>query len=123
MPEIVDAEIIESADDQKESPMQKFSISRSAIKFVATSSVRFVVSSAITTLVPVESKKEKRKVFVASMVLSGMINEHVKPYVDTEIDDALDFYREVVKYAKTLQAKQDKETDDFLDTVRNAPDL
>lgn len=117
-------------DDENENnpdaPKRKFSIGRSGVKLIATSSVRFVISSAITTLVPVETKREKRKIFVASMVLSGMLNEQVKPYVDREIDEAIDFCREVYKYAQKMQEQQeqkDSETDAFVDVVHNAPDL
>lgn len=104
MNDVIDAVLVDEEDEN--SPAKKIRITRSGIKFIATSSVRFVVSSAITTLVPVETKKEKRKVFVASMVLSGMINERVKPYIDNEIDEALDFCHEVLNYAKKLQEKQ-----------------
>lgn len=100
----------ETGTDENETPKRKFSIGRSGVKLIATSSVRFVVSSAITTLVPVETKKEKRKVFVASMVLSGMLNEQVKPYVDREIDEAIDFCREVYKYAQKMQEQQEQKT-------------
>ena len=110
MTEILEGEIVDGvADDSSTESLKKINPARSAIKFVATSSVRFVVSSAITTLVPVETKKEKRKVFIASMVLSGMINEKVKPYVDTEIDDAIEMVREVVKQVKKLDEKRKAE--------------
>lgn len=103
MTEIVDGEIVDGTTN--ENPLSTFNPTRSAIKLIATSSVRFVVSSAITTLVPVETKKEKRKVFIASMVLSGMINEKVKPYVDAELDDAINFCRDVMSYVEKLQAE------------------
>jgi len=101
--EIVDAEIVNGNDTKS---LKKFNPGRSGLKLIATSSVRFVVSSAITTLVPVETKKEKRKVFVASMVLSGMLNEQVKPYVDREIDEAIDFCKGVVEHINKMQQAQ-----------------
>lgn len=106
MSEIIDAEPLDNTDNNL--PINKISVTRGCVKFLATNAVRFVVSSAITTLVPVDSRKDKRKVWIASMVISGVINEQVKPYVDNEINEALEFCREVVKYTKKLQDETSK---------------
>lgn len=107
MPEIVDAELVDDPTNETEIAKYAGSIPRMGIKLLATTSVRFVVSSAIATLVPVETKKEKRKVFIASMVISGAINEHVKSYVDTEIDEAINFCHEVIKHVTKIQTESD----------------
>ena len=38
--------------------------------------------------------------------MSGVINEKVKPYVDRELDDAIEFTRDVYNYTKKLTAEQ-----------------
>lgn len=63
---------------------------RNIAKFVVASSVRFIVSSAISTLVPAETKVQKTKVFVGSWIITGIVAEKAASYFDKELDEFLD---------------------------------
>lgn len=77
---------------------------KGAARFVVGSSIRFVVSGAIASVVPVESRKDKVRVAVASYALSGLITEQAKDYVCNEIDDKIEFCRGVRDHLRTMNA-------------------
>lgn len=93
--------------DVEKLTITKGGLFRGGIKFLATSSVRFVISSAVATLVPVENAKDKRKAFIGTYVISGMINEKVKDYIDGEIDDKLEYYYLVRDKVREINAESD----------------
>lgn len=68
------------------------------------SSVKFIVTSTIASLVPAESKLEKAKVLVGAYVISGVISEKAKDYITNDLDEKFEFCREV--YAE-LQKRSD----------------
>lgn len=79
-------------------------------KLVVSSSVKFVVTSTIVSLVPTETRLQKGKLLVGSYVLSGILADKAKDYISDDLDKKFQYAREVLVYAKKLSAKQD-ETD------------
>lgn len=71
--------------------IEKFSLKeqltpRKISKFIVGGSIRFVVSSSITTLVPTETRVEKAKVFVGSNMIASVIAHKACERVDEFFD-------------------------------------
>lgn len=79
---------------------------RGVAKFVVASSIRFVVTSTLTALVPVDSKTEKVKLAVGSFVLSELLAEAAKNYIDGEIDDLTEVMDTAMNQLKTAQQSE-----------------
>lgn len=77
-------------------------------RLVVGSSVKFVVTSTIASLVPVESKKDKIKVLVGGYVISGVVAEQAKRYISEDLDEKVEFCKGVYKQYKRLTAKQNE---------------
>lgn len=77
-------------------------------RLVVGSSVKFVVTSTIASLVPTETRKDKIKVLVGGYVISGVVAEQAKRYISDDIDEKLEFCREVYDYVKKLTAEQNE---------------
>lgn len=65
-------------------------------KAVVGHSVRFVVVSTLATVVPVESRKDKLRLAIAGYALSGIVSDKAKEYVCNELDEKIEFVREVM---------------------------
>lgn len=65
---------------------------RKVAKFVVGHSVRFVVSSAITSLVPADTKVDKTRLFIGSYALCGVISEKTTEWFDKEIDEYIEIW-------------------------------
>lgn len=92
-------------EDIVETAKKTFTV-KGIARLVVGSSVKFVVTSTIASLVPVESRKDKVKVLVGGYVISGVIAEHAKRYISDDIDEKFEFCRDVYDKAKELVAAQ-----------------
>lgn len=64
-------------------------------KIVVGTSVKMVIATAITSYIPTESKTDKVKVFVGTMVLSHMVADATKTWTDTKMDALAESYHDV----------------------------
>lgn len=91
-------------DDDSTDLKELFSI-KGVTRAVVGHSVRFTIVSAITALVPVETRKDRLRVAVASYALSGLVSEKAQDYVCQEIDEKVAFYRKVRDEVRKLQSE------------------
>lgn len=96
----IDANLIESAK-------KSFTL-KGVARVVVGSSVKFVVTSTIASLVPVESKKDKIKVLVGGYVISGLVAEQAKRYISDDLDEKFEFCKDVYEHIKTLTAAENE---------------
>jgi hypothetical protein len=66
--------------------------------FVASTSVKMVVATAISTYVPTETKTQKAKVAVGTYVLSGIVASRAKQFAHDEIDDLIESFEAVKNF-------------------------
>lgn len=85
--------------------VKKIFTPKSIGRFVVGSSVRFVVASSISALVPVENRKDRAKVYIASYAISGMIGDKAKDYIEEEIGQKIEFCRGVIAEVKKRNAE------------------
>lgn len=103
--EILDAEII-GEDTAEEKPL----IARKVGRFVVRSSVRFVVSSAVATLVPTpETKRDKVRLFIGTYAISGMVAKHAQDFIDTKFDE---WKQDIVEIRIEMKKFEDKRNAD-----------
>lgn len=96
----IDAELIEAA--------KKAFTPKGFARLVVGSSVKFVVTSTIASIVPVESKKDKIKVLVGGYVISGLVAEQAKRYISDDLDEKFEFCKDVYEHVKKLTAAQNE---------------
>lgn len=80
--------------DIKAKLMENFT-PRKISKFVVGGSIRFVVASSITTLVPTETRVEKAKVFIGSNMIAGVIVAKANERIDAFFDRTNEEYEEI----------------------------
>lgn len=80
---------------------------KSVARFVVGNSVKFAVTSSLMTLVPTETKTEKVKLLIASYALSGLVAEKAKSYITDDIDEKIEFLRDVRDELKKLKTDKD----------------
>lgn len=103
-PEIKPVE--ETTENVVENLKKSFTV-KGVARMVVGSSVKFVVTSTIASLVPVDSKKDKIKVLVGGYVISGVISEQAKRYINEDLDAKFEFCRDVYnEVKKQTTAKQ-----------------
>lgn len=89
--------------EKKAFDLKKHITPRGAAKFVVASSVRFVIVSTVTTLVPAESKTDKVRLIVGSYVIASMVADKAKSYISDEIDEFLELKDEFKKAEAELE--------------------
>lgn len=70
-------------------------LAKAATRFVVKRSVATCIATAITAVVPVETKREKAQVFIGSYVLGEMAAEHAGAYANQEFEKAVDLVRKL----------------------------
>lgn len=74
-------------------------IASAATKTVAKAlvghSIRFAVSGALAAVVPVENRRDKIRLAVASYAISGIITERAQKNVSKSIEEKFEYYRKV----------------------------
>lgn len=70
---------------------------RKITRFVVGHSVRFVISSAVSSLVPKdeESSRHKAEIFVGTYVLAGMVSDKAEEWTDKQIDELVGSWKEL----------------------------
>lgn len=85
----------------------------SLAKAVVGHSIRFAVSGALATVVPVDSRKDKIRLAVASYAISGLVADKAKERVSEKIDEKIDFAKKVFSRVQEMgQAKPDADSQD-----------
>lgn len=96
-------EINNEAEIGSDEPTEKASGAKMVARFVVGSSVKFVVASTITSLVPTDNRKDRIKVAIGSYVISCVVADKAKAYVCDEIDETIDFYKKVLEQVKKIE--------------------
>lgn len=82
---------------------------KGAARWFAGSSVKFIVTTTIVSLVPAETKIQKAKILVGSYVISGLIADKAKDYIEEDLTEKIEFCSSVLAYAKKLTAPDDSD--------------
>lgn len=82
-------------------------------RFAVGASVKFLVTSAIVSLVPAETRVQKAKVAIGGYALSGVLADRAKQFITDDIEEKYQFCREVYAYSQKIRAP--KEADNMID--------
>lgn len=80
--------------------LTKMVAAHGVVRFVASTSVKMVIGTAIAQYVPTESKAQKAKLIVGTYVISGMVSDAAKTYVSKELNDFVELVTPIVDKLK-----------------------
>lgn len=86
----------------------KLSTVKTATRLVARQSVAFCIAATVTSVVPVETKTDKVKVFIGANVIAQLVASRASDFVAGEFDSFVEAFRD----AKALiqKTKESEET-------------
>lgn len=84
----------------------KLGVAHFTVGFIASTSVKLVVGTAIAQIVPTETKAQKAKLAVGTYVLSGIVQDHARAWARDEFDSKLNL---VKRLKTTIEAELEKE--------------
>lgn len=67
--------------------IKEFISTKKIVRLVVGVSVRFVIATAITQLVPADSRTQKVKLIIGSYVIASIVADKAQDYIDGEYDD------------------------------------
>lgn len=102
-------EIENDEPTQDDESASKTDMAKSVAKAIVSHSVRFAVAGALSSFVPVESRKDKVRLAIASYAISGVVSEKAKEYISDSIDEKIEF---VVKVRAQLEKNKHKDDTD-----------
>lgn len=70
--------------------IDKLNFAKTGVKLVVGKSVNFVVATAITRYIPVESKTEQVQLFIGSYAIAGVVSTLATDYVGGKVDDIVE---------------------------------
>ena len=67
--------------------IKEYITTKKIVRFVVGASVRFVIATAITQLVPADSRTQKVKLIIGSYVIASIVGDKAQDYIDGEYDE------------------------------------
>lgn len=104
---VLEGTVIDSDGNDVETEKHFGITTKGCVKFVARSSVKFVVAGIVSSLVPEpETKIQRVKVAVGTYVIAGAVAKSTLPFVEDKFDELKKDFREIRAAIKKLESEQ-----------------